>query len=292
MPIRAVLDTDTYNEVDDQFALAHLLLSPAEVTLEAVYAAPFYYPKWNHRSTSPADGMEKSYEEIMRVLALVRRQPTGGVFRGSTAFLPDAATPVDSPAARDLVERAMAGEPPLYVCAIGAITNVASALLLEPRIAERIRVVWLGGHAPYWPSAMEFNLVQDLHAARVILDQPVPFLQVPCSPVTSHLTTTVAELEVHLAPYSRLGRYLTDIVRDYSNGKAVWSKEIWDLAGSAYLVNPKWFDVRETPAPILRDDVTWAHAPDRRKIEYVHQLWRDPILSDFFAKARQLGQED
>jgi purine nucleosidase len=292
MPLRAVLDTDTFNEVDDQFALAHLLLSPDTVALEAVYAAPFYYPKWNDRSTSPAEGMEKSYEEILRVLALVGRQPSGGVFRGSTAFLPGPATPVDSPAARDLIERALSGEPPLHVVAIGAITNVASALLLEPRIAERIRIVWLGGHAYYWPSTLEFNLVQDLHASRVILEQPVPFVQVPCAPVTSHLTTTVPELEKHLAPFSRLGRYLTDIVRDYSKGRPVWSKEIWDLAGSAYVVNPQWFKVRSIPAPVLLDDVTWAHAPHRRTIEFVHELNRDAIFADFFAKARQLGLEN
>ena len=77
---RVVLDTDTYNEVDDQFALAHLLLSPAQVNFEAVYAAPFF----NDRSSSPGDGMEKSYEEILRVLALVPTEKPPQVFRGST----------------------------------------------------------------------------------------------------------------------------------------------------------------------------------------------------------------
>jgi hypothetical protein len=62
--IRMVLDTDTYNEVDDQFALAYAFLSKEKVQLEAVYAAPFL----NSRSKSPADGMEKSYEEILRLL--------------------------------------------------------------------------------------------------------------------------------------------------------------------------------------------------------------------------------
>ena len=49
-----VLDTDTYNEIDDQYALAQVLLSPEDVTVEAVYAAPFH----NARSTGPGDGME------------------------------------------------------------------------------------------------------------------------------------------------------------------------------------------------------------------------------------------
>jgi hypothetical protein len=76
---RVVLDTDTYNEVDDQFALAHLLLSDECVSLEAVYAAPFF----NERSSGPADGMEKSHEEILRVLELVGKKPEPKALRGS-----------------------------------------------------------------------------------------------------------------------------------------------------------------------------------------------------------------
>ena len=63
-PVQIVLDTDTYNEVDDQFALAYALLSPEAMTVEAVYAAPFT----NSRSSGPADGMERSYQEIHRIL--------------------------------------------------------------------------------------------------------------------------------------------------------------------------------------------------------------------------------
>jgi len=62
--VRMVLDTDTYNEIDDQFALVYALRSPERLTVEAVYAAPFT----NGRSSGPADGMEKSYAEILRLL--------------------------------------------------------------------------------------------------------------------------------------------------------------------------------------------------------------------------------
>ena len=41
LPIMAVLDTDTYNEIDDQFALAYALLARDVVDLQAVIAAPF-----------------------------------------------------------------------------------------------------------------------------------------------------------------------------------------------------------------------------------------------------------
>ena len=155
---RVVLDTDTYNEIDDQFALAHLLLSPERIALEAVYAAPFF----NSRSAGPADGMERSYEEIHRVVDLVQPATRPQILRGSRGFLPDARTPVESDAARNLVKLAMTTEgEKLYVIGIAAATNLASALLMEPRIAERIVIVWLGGNAPYWPHTQEFNLVQD-----------------------------------------------------------------------------------------------------------------------------------
>ena len=284
-PLRVVLDTDTYNEVDDQFALAHLLLSPERVTLEAVYAAPFF----NERSQSPGHGMELSYEEIGRILALVDTPRPPEVFRGSTEFLAGADRPQPSAAADDLVRRALAtpeGET-LHVVAIAAATNVASALLLEPRIAGRIRVVWLGGHAPYWPHTDEFNLKQDLHAARELFDTDVPLVLVPCLPVASHVTTTVAELEAHLAPRSPLGEFLTGRVRNYAGNKVGWSKHIWDIAASAWVINPKWGWMRPEPSPVLTDDKRWASPtpPGRRTIDVVQELYRDQIFADFFAKA-------
>ena len=284
---RVVLDTDTYNEVDDQFALAHLLLSPDEVELEAVYAAPFF----NDRASSPADGMEKSYEEIVRVLDLVGG-PRPPVLRGSTTYLPGAGIPVESPAAHDLVERAMArksGER-LYVAGIAVATNLASALLIEPRIADHIEIVWLGGHGPHWPDTREFNLQQDIHAARVLLDSAAPLVLLPCWPVTSHLMVTVPELERYLAPQGKLGAYLTDIVRSHGNASPGWSKQIWDISASAWLLNPDWIHTREEPSPLLRDDLTWGDRTGRRPIRIAHGLNRDAIFADFYAKAGRLGR--
>ena len=147
--VRMVLDTDTYNEIDDQFAVVHALLSPEHLNVEALYAAPFH----NNRSNDAEDGMEKSYEEILRLLDFLNVPADGFVYRGSKAFLFDTETPVPSDAATDMVERAMTAttEEPLYVVAVGAITNVASAILIEPEIIKRIVVIWLGGNPLYWP---------------------------------------------------------------------------------------------------------------------------------------------
>src|SRR5918911_670213 len=81
--ISMVLDTDTYNEIDDQFALVYAMLSPERLKVEAVYAAPFH----NSRSSGPADGMQKSYDEIIRVLDRLGRPSQGVVFESSASWL-------------------------------------------------------------------------------------------------------------------------------------------------------------------------------------------------------------
>src|SRR6476620_321539 len=119
-----VMDTDTYNEIDDQFALVYALLSPERITCEAIYAAPFH----NQRSSGPEDGMLRSYEEISRVLDRLGRAPEGLVYKGATAWLPAIDQPVPSAAVDDLITRERrGGADPLYVVAIGVITNIASA---------------------------------------------------------------------------------------------------------------------------------------------------------------------
>src|SRR5690348_1705409 len=100
---QVVLDTDTYNEIDDQYAVAYSILSPGRMDVEAVYAAPYL----NARSTSAGDGMEKSYQEILRILKFLGRGADGFAFRGSNRFMESAATPVDSPAAHDLIRKAL-----------------------------------------------------------------------------------------------------------------------------------------------------------------------------------------
>ena len=97
--IDVVLDTDAYNEIDDQFAIAYFIRSKEKINAKAIYAAPFF----NDRSNSPADGMQKSYDEILKLLALAEEKVD--VFKGSDKFLDDENTPVVSDAAKDLAER-------------------------------------------------------------------------------------------------------------------------------------------------------------------------------------------
>lgn len=280
--VRMVLDTDTYNEVDDQFALVYALLSPERVTVEAIYAAPFH----NSRSSGPADGMEKSYQEILRLLEQMAWPAEGLVYKGAKTYLDATLEPRQSEAASDLVARAMVSpaDDPLYVIAIGAITNVASAILMEPSIIERIVIVWLGGHALHWPHTQEFNLRQDVPAARLIFDCGVPLVHIPCMGVTSHLLTTVSELEAYVRGRGAIGDYLVDIVKGYHKDHVGWSKVIWDIATIAYLINDRWVPTELVHSPLLTDQVTWSVDRSRHLIRYANYIHRDPIFRDLFNK--------
>jgi inosine-uridine nucleoside N-ribohydrolase len=276
-----VLDTDTYNEIDDQFAVVHALLSPEKLDVEAIYAAPYF----NNRSTGPADGMEKSYEEILRLLTRLNVSPDGFVFRGSTHYLDLNTDPERSDAVLDLIDKAMhGGDEPLYVVAIGAITNIASAILIEPKIIERIVIVWLGGHALFWPHTREFNLKQDVPAARLIFDCGVPVVHVPCMGVTTHLLTTVPEIEHYVAGKGAIGDYLVEIFKGYEGDHFAWSKVLWDIATVAYLINPDWVPTDLVHSPILTDQVTWSFDAGRHFIRTANYIHRDPIYRDLFTK--------
>ncbi|WP_243633167.1 nucleoside hydrolase [Paenibacillus xerothermodurans] len=267
---------------DDQFAVIYALQSADRMVVEAFYAAPFH----NELSTGPKDGMEKSYLELQKILTVMGKAGQYPVYKGSEAYLSDTITPVDSEAARDLVERAMAteGDTPLYVVAIGAITNVASAILMEPKIIEKIVVVWLGGHALHWPHTREFNLRQDLHASRIILDSGVPLVLVPCMGVSSHLLTTLSELRDYVRDKGTIGEYLYETYKNCSDDHLGYSRVIWDISTIAYLNNDSWTPSVLTHSPLLSEDCRWSVDPTRHFIRYVWSINRDGVFKDLFRK--------
>lgn len=280
-PISMVLDTDTYNEIDDQFALVYALLSP-NLQVEAIYAAPFH----NERSTGPADGMEKSYEEILRILERLSISPDGLAWRGAMRYLPSLHEPVSSPATEDLIARArMPRQAPLYVLAIGAITNVASALLLAPDITDKIVVVWLGGHPYYWENTVEFNLKQDVAAAQVVFDCGVPLVHIPCYNVAEHLRTTLVEIGAFVRGKGAIGDYLYRTFETCHDDHFAYSRVIWDISTVAYVNSPAWVSTTLCPSPLLRDDITWgSEEVTRHLVRVAQRVNRDAIFRDLFRK--------
>lgn len=282
-----VIDTDAYNEIDDDFAIAYAFCSQDKMRVKAIYAAPFK----NERADTAKEGMEKSYAEILKLLSIMGNSESfRETYEGSRRFLSDEKTPVDSAAARDLAARAMeyTTEKPLYVIAIAALTNVASALLINPDIADRIVLVWLGGNAVHCARQFEFNLRMDIDAANVCLKSVRRIVQLPCSGVVSDLITTEPELRYWLGGKNALCDYLINNVTEFHRHlkNFPWSKQIWDVAPIAYILNTdNQFALTKTErVPTYTKDFRANYEEDRGSLIYVNKLYRDKIFADLFKK--------
>lgn len=335
--VRVVIDTDAGNSVDDQYAIAWLLKSPERLEVEAIYAEPYSYQLYSQLDATgiacdyiseitkgggtPAEGMEESYQEVVKIGELCGIDLRDKTFRGATHFCTGEGLPVDSDAARDLVRRAKSG-PPLYVVAIGAITNIASAIMMEPSIKENLIIVWLGGQPLHFPQTFEFNLSEDPIASKYIFDCGVPLIYIPTMTVASHITITQEELDERLKGRNILCDYLYKIVDELlprdakvankmmrynqtGNLKGVYDMEeglekefvtghytpariIWDLAAAAYVINPMWCPVFEVPSPVLLDGSRWGGIdPSRHPIKVCSFVFRECILGDLYQKLVQ-----
>jgi inosine-uridine nucleoside N-ribohydrolase len=192
-----------------------------------------------------------------------------------------------SDAAKHLVRLACGYSPEnrLYVIAIGAITNIASALLLEPDIKEKIVVIWLGGNAHDWHTNTEFNLSQDVAAARIIFGSGVPLVQLPCMGVVSAFTTSGPELEYWLRNKNELCDYLLDSTVKQAladGGRPTWTRVIWDVTAVAWLLDGEFMLDRLEPSPIPEYDHHYAFNKTRHPIRYVYHINRDALFEDLF----------
>ena len=245
--------------------------------------------------------MEKSHDEILHLLARLDLSPENFAYRGSTGFLADYEHPYASAAVDDLIARALNADEPLYVIAIGALTNIASAILIEPKIIEKIVVVWLGGNALHWPNTIEFNLSGDVLATRLVLDCGVPLVLIPCQGVTTHLRSTVSEIEQYVQGQGAIGDFLAETFKGYSDNHFGWSKEIWDVVTIAYFIDADWIPSNIVSSPIIsqqtagdvrnqdphswyKHPLTWSFDQRRHQIRCAYYMQRDPIFQDLFTK--------
>jgi len=328
--IKLVIDTDAKNEVDDQFAISWALRSKERFDVEAVYAAPFSHEcfqelgyddqsvetvrELNGHSESPEDGMEQSYDEIVKIFDILGEDIDKKVFRGSTSYLEADGKPQYSEAAKHLVHLAMESDEILYVAALGAITNIASAIMIEPKIIEKIVVVWLAGQPLYFGHGYEFNLIQDIRASKLMFECGVPLVLIPCKGVASLISVSEAELKEKFTGKSEIGNYLAQICIDnfvnpqaaiamlqmdrsgylrlqedqseayfsrFKTSHVAWSRIIWDISVIAFLKNPSWVTSKIVQTPILENDCRWSASNERRKpmriATYCH---RDMIVGD------------
>lgn len=285
--VDVVLDTDAYNEIDDQFAIGYMLKKTEKFNVRGICAAPFT----NEKSSGPEDGMEKSYDEILKLISLMEMDELSEmVYKGSRSYQTDEQTPVESEAADFMANLANEYSPenPLYIVAIGAITNVSSAILKNPAMKENCVIVWLGGHGIDMPSPVgEFNMWQDVAGARVLFGCEVPLVILPCGGVVEAFATTGPELTYWLSGKNALCDYLVDNTvkeaNSYAAGKP-WSRPIWDVCAVAWLANDHWQFMREKliTSPIPEYDTHYAFNDHRHFVKYVYKINRDNLFEELF----------
>ena len=283
-PKKFFLDTDTANEIDDQFAVAYALLNP-DLEVLGFGAAPF----WNQNSSSPGDGMAKSYEELVRVRDLTL--PGCGVpaYRGADRYLPDRETPVDNPAAHAIVEACRSTDDYVFVASIGCFTNAASALLLDPSIRKNMVAVLIGANdADRYRSANDFNLRQDRAAAQVLLGSGANVILLPAAGGTEVLHLTAMECAYALEGKNiPVGDYLTGLFRrDHGVpfGTLMSTTHIiWDIASVAVLRHGQDFwkpEIRD--ALSVDDEGMFTPSPAGGVMLYNKEYERDGIFTDLF----------
>jgi len=270
---KAVLDTDAFNEIDDQFAIVYSYFSE-KIDLQAIYAAPFF----NDNSISYEDGMEKSYDEILRVLDCCGSNISVPVFKGSrTTVTNNNGKAVESDAADHLIKLAHESDEIVYVMAIGAITNVASAIMKDPSIISKLCVIWLAAKQTHFPDVDEFNLSQDYKAGQIVLNSGVPLLLCPALNVVCALGATI-DLVRDLKGHNPAAEYVYELGEGYFKGAGEpsdWWRVLWDIAAPAILDNPDCAEVEIVTAPVFTDDKTYAFDSTRHKIMMLDRIDRN-----------------
>ncbi len=309
-PVRVVIDTDAANEIDDQFALAWAMRRPDRLHIAGLYATPFSFA---HRRPSlplaPADdpafapagvGMARSFDEIHRVLDLlgdpISVSAKARVFRGSEGYLRGPAQPLQSAAVDHLIATARehtAEGPPLYVMALGCVTNIASALMLAPDLVDRIVVVWTSGYPSYapWPNT-SLNLEQDLWASQWLFDCGVPLVYLPGYHVGAQLRLSLPEMQRHVAGRGAIGNELHRLYTHNplwsilgQTGAEPYSWVIWDIICVAWLLQPDWVPSGCVGTPRLGDDLRWSADATRPPMREAYAVQRDAIFSAYFSQA-------
>ncbi|MFD3444447.1 nucleoside hydrolase [Microbacteriaceae bacterium 4G12] len=286
---RVIVVSDVANEADDQFAVVHALLSPS---LEVRAVVPSHFG--DSRSSR---SMLDSREELDRLLELMGRTGTVPIANGAARPLTSETDPQDSPGARLIIEEARRVDAgPLFIAVLGPLTDLASALLLAPDIAETdTTAIWIGG-PPYgdlewrgtWP---EFNLRNDIAAANVVFGSGITVQQVP-SNIYRLVSVGYAELRRRVEPHGALGEYLVQTVADFNrvhHRVPVESRSLGDSPAIALMLDP-WCAVFRRQSPV-RFTATghWEPAASGSEVSVVQQIDVRYLLEDMFAKLAEFG---
>ena len=330
-PVRVVIDSDAANEIDDQYAIAWALLSPDRITVEATVAEPFSFRHhlpdlrkaeaavrtgqgheehmlggfqgWIHRLhaqgrtvddlslVGPAEGMALSVAEIGRVYDACGISPRGKVFAGADRYATAQGDIVWSAGAEAIVDLAKSSGGPLYIAAMGCVTNIAAAIWRAPEIIRDIVVVWTSAYPSHAPHSVRpsLNLVQDVPSSRALFDSGVPLIYLPGYQVGAQLKISLPEMERFVAPRGAIGALLQDLYLNNplhgmfaltGTDRRTWV--IWDIIVTAWLIRPDWVPTHLTTSPWLTDDLHWRKDASRHAMREAHDVQRDEIFLDFY----------
>lgn len=276
--INVILDTDTYNECDDQFALAYLLKPQERFNIEAITVAPYHHDN----NISIIEGNEKSYNEIIKICKYLNFDTTNKVYKGSEDYLQNNYNETTK-AVEKIIEIALKNEK-TYILSIGAITNIAIAILKEPKIIDRIEIIWLGGNSLLQNKNDEFNFRQDIKAVKTIFESNAKLTIIPCKNVASNLITSIYELEHFLKGKNELCDYLCQ--RFYNDGvHGIQERRvIWDISVIAYMLNKSWFMSEEISCPRIREDSSYELTNNNHKITMINYIDVNKVYTDLFNK--------
>lgn len=282
--INVILDTDTYNECDDQFALVYMLLSQNKFNIEAITVAPYHHDN----DISVEEGQEKSYQEILKICNWLNFDTKNKVFKGSNGYIENGYNETNE-AVEKIIEIVKKNEK-TYVMAIGAITNVALAIQKTPSIVDKIEIIWLGGHSPICNNNKEFNFRQDVQAIKEIFSSKANLTIIPCNGVASNLKISIYELEHYLKGKNELCNYLCSRFYDDGIHGIQTRRTIWDISVIAYLINKEeWFEEKKMDCPEINKDLSYSFNENDRKIKFVTYLDSDKIYNDLFDKLVEKG---
>jgi purine nucleosidase len=282
---RVIVNTDAKNEADDQFAIVHALLTPS---FEIHGIIPAHFGARRSESSMP-----ESREEVAHLLRLMDWTGRFRIDDGAPHALPDASTPVPSPGASLIIEEALRDDPrPLHVAFYGPLTDMASALLLEPAIQQReVKVVWIGG-GPWPDGGPEFNLSNDINAANVVMRSKVDVWQIP-STVYRLMAVSYAELLERVHPSGELGRYLVEQLVDF-NARHVTGpiehRSLGDSPAVGVIMYPGCGRHEMRPAPEFDQAMGYVHTAQHRSIRVYDTVDARFVLEDFYAKLSRFAR--
>jgi len=274
---RVIVDNDFGGDPDGLAALAHQLLTPkTRVPLITVSALDAKF----------SDPAVKG--KTVRLGCDLAQQLVGRIGPGSPPRIEAGAEDFSlapSNAARAIVAEALRDDKlPLIVTCGGPLTNIAAALRLDPSIARRMTLIWIGGGA-YPGGGWEYNLMTDIEAAREVIERSsVPLWMVP-QPAYRQMQYSVAELDADLRPISPLTQWLYERFTTPPDWIDVGGA--WPLGDSPLVllsaISAESSRCRDVPARRILDDGRYGDELPGRSIRVYEQLDVRLVFGDFLA---------